>query len=395
MTTTSISPERKAWNFVFVVEDGLGHAVHALNIERVLAATPGVVGHLIRVAPDRSPNVPWLGRFVSNWSLQASRLTRRAVEQHLAQHPIDALFIHTQVASLLARPIMRRVPTIISLDATPVNFDSMAEAYRHPRQGRALECGKRAINRRAMEAADAIVTWSRWAADSVSADYGIPAERVHVIPPGVDVSRFRPHAGERTAGPMRVLFVGGDFARKGGEDLLEAMRLVGPGVELDIVSPRGVAPTDLPVRVHSDVGANSHRMIELLSRADVFVLPSRGDCTPLAIGEAMACGLPIVTTTVGALPELVVDGSNGLVVPPGDPQRLSAALARLAADPDVRREMGQRSRMIAESEHDVTKNCMKIFALMCNSARKAGGSTSGERRPVREPSVVRSESDRA
>jgi len=313
------------------------------------------------------------------------------VQEHRSHRRVDALFIHTQVASLLSRPIMREVPTIISLDATPVNFDTMAEAYGHSRHGRGLEWGKRILNKRALRAAAGIVTWSQWSADSVTADYGVPARLVHVIPPGVDMARFRPRPRPDGDGPMRVLFVGGDFERKGGHDLLAAMRRVHSQMELDIVSPQAAVPSGLPARVHGDVAANSERMIELLRGADVFALPSRGDCTPLAVAEALSSGLPIVTTTVGALPELVVDGWNGLVVPPADPQALAAALDRLAADGALRREMALRSRSMAEAEHDVFKNCRRIFDVMQGVARNPRPLTScdapAERRPTSRSAV--------
>ena len=77
------------------------------------------------------------------------------------------------------------------------------------------------------------------------------------------------------------------------------MRILNRPVELDVVSSSVHAPADLPVRVHAGVAANSSLLTDLFRRADVFVLPSRGDCTPLAVGEALACGLPIVATAVG------------------------------------------------------------------------------------------------
>jgi glycosyltransferase involved in cell wall biosynthesis len=171
-------------------------------------------------------------------------------------------------------------------------------------------------------------------------------------------------SGARHDGPVRLLFVGGDFERKGGTDLIEAMRVLDRPVELDVVSSSAVAPTGLPVRVHAGVAANSPIITELFRRADVFVLPSRGDCTPLAVAEALACGLPVVATPVGGMPELVRHGENGLLVPPSDPRQLARALSVLVDQPDTRRWYGGNSRRLAEEEHDVDKNCRKIFDLM-------------------------------
>ena len=83
---------------------------------------------------------------------------------------------------------MRRVPTVVSLDATPVNFDRVGSAYSHSVSNPAFEAAKRAVNRRTFGAAAGIVTWCRWAADSLREDYGVPGEKIRVIPPGVDVS---------------------------------------------------------------------------------------------------------------------------------------------------------------------------------------------------------------
>ena len=83
---------------------------------------------------------------------------------------------------------------------------------------------------------------------------------------------------------------------------------------------------------------------QLLAAMDVFVLPTLEDTLPMAILEAMASGLPVVSTTVGGIPECVVDGQTGCLVPPGNVARLAAALIRLLGDPALRRCWGQAGR---------------------------------------------------
>jgi glycosyltransferase involved in cell wall biosynthesis len=83
---------------------------------------------------------------------------------------------------------------------------------------------------------------------------------------------------------------------------------------------------------------------ELLATADIFVLSSRSEGLPMTILEAMAAGLPVVASSVGGVPEVVVDGETGLVVPPGDPASLAAAIERLLADPALRRRLGGAAR---------------------------------------------------
>ncbi len=124
--------------------------------------------------------------------------------------------------------------------------------------------------------------------------------------------------------PVNLLFVGGDFARKGGDTLLEAFAGLPPTVNahLHIVTKTEGVGDGLPhVTVHRNIAPNSEPLLRLFAEADLFVFPTRGDCLPLAVMEALASGLPVVTTTVGALPEAVTHGETGWIVPPDDPRR--------------------------------------------------------------------------
>jgi glycosyltransferase involved in cell wall biosynthesis len=358
--------------YAFVMENGLGHVTHRLNLESVLQEESRFDAAVLPVRPGETPGVKPLP-LIRNWSVQTSWAARRSLQACSRPNPPDALFIHTQVAALFTKRIARRVPTIVSLDATPINFDSFGEVYGHSRQSRAAEIVKLKVNRRALSSASSIVTWSKWAAASVVEDYGIPTERVHVIHPGVQLGRYAPRADPRQPGPIRVLFVGGDYVRKGGPELVQAVASMQGEVELDVVtSSSGVeVPRGAPIRVHNDVSPNSDRLQELLTRADVFALPTWGDCLGMAIAEAMACGLPIVATKVGGVPELVREGETGLFVSIGSPRDIGQALGRLASDSSLRESMGRAGRALVESEHDATANWRRIFDLMQEQQRSS------------------------
>jgi glycosyltransferase involved in cell wall biosynthesis/GT2 family glycosyltransferase len=348
---------------VFVLEQALGHVTHGRNIERVVAGAPGIAPTVIRVEQPPASLTSRLPLF-STWSFEASWATRSALRKRLAQGPADALFIHTQVAALFSVREMRAVPTVISMDCAPADYDDFG--YGHTRHGAALERAKWHMNRRALDAAGAVVTFSNWAADSVVGDYRVPEHKVRVVRPGVDLARFRPAVNRRANTRPRVLFVGGDFLRKGGEDLIEAMKLLDGEAELDVVTgvrPRSI-PTASPTRVHLGLNHASEELFELFHQADIFVLPAIGECYGHVICEAMASGLPVVATNVGAIPEIVEDGVSGLLVPPNSPLALADALQRLVRQPEQRRSMGERGLQLARRDHDAKRNFESVLEIM-------------------------------
>ena len=143
--------------------------------------------------------------------------------------------------------------------------------YGHAPSGNArLEALKKRLNQRAFGAARQLVTWSQWAKDSLVADYGVSAEKITVIPPGIDTGRWDfDRAGAADAGrPVNLLFVGGDFARKGGDTLLAAFARLPPSAtsHLHIVTKTDGVGDGLPnVTVHRDVAPNSEPLLRLFA----------------------------------------------------------------------------------------------------------------------------------
>lgn len=357
--------------YALVIEQTLGHVAHTRNLERAVAEQ-GRGGVEVMKLEYRPPaTLPALERLpgLRTWSFQASREARRRVRRALSRRPLDALFVHTQVAALLLPGVMRTVPTVVSLDATPRNVDELAAAYDHRRQPEYVERLKVQVNKRVFDRAAGLVTWCHWAARSLERDYGVDPARIRVIHPGVDLRLFS-RAAVRRPGPPRILFVGGQFERKGGRDLLAAMRRLGDGVELDIVTGSdAVVPRGAGIRVHQGLRPQSPELLDLFQQADIFTLPSWGDCFPQAVAEAMAGGLPVVATSVGAIPEMVRDGVNGYLVPCGDPRRLADALGHLAASPALRAAMGGAAQRTARDEHDAMRNNGAILDLLAAVSR--------------------------
>jgi glycosyltransferase involved in cell wall biosynthesis len=158
------------------------------------------------------------------------------------------------------------------------------------------------------------------------------ARDVRFVPNGVEI----PPDVVAEAEPAEVLFAGRLSPEKGVEDLLA----VAGGLRLVVAGDGPLRP-----QVPQALGMLPRKeLYGRLDRAAVVVFPSRRDGFPVACAEAMAHGRAVVATAVGGLPDMVVDGETGLLVPPGDPVALRAAIDRLLADPGLRGRLGAAAR---------------------------------------------------
>ncbi len=363
----------RPYRFGFVMEQTLGHVTHYKNMRAAIDNERDVEASWYPLTFSPRGTLETLPPMRGNWSVRSSLRARRVLARDSARDRYDALFFHTQVTTLLSTGLMRRVPTVISLDATPLNYDAVGTAYGHHPAGGPVEGLKRRLNGRALREARALVAWCDWTRRSLVDDYGVAPDRITVVAPGVDLALWpRPGARPRAdEGPLRILFVGADFARKGGETLLRAFTELRDRCELRLVTRGAVAPAPR-VRVYRDLAPNSDALRDLYATADIFVLPTLADCFPLAVQEAMAAGLPVVASDVGAIGEAVRDGETGFLTPPGDAAALAAALDRLAGDAALRRAMGARGRARAEQEYDSAANARRILAIMRGLCRGDG-----------------------
>lgn len=217
-----------------------------------------------------------------------------------------------------------------------------------------------------------VISITKFTRDYLVESYGIPAERVSLIYQGTDVERYRAdplrraESLERYPLPEDTSFVVGNVGsfeeRKGQSLLLDALaqaRKVVPGIHLMLVGD-GPDEAMLQERVQElGLGAAvsffpfTREPEVVFERIDTLVLSSlRKEGLPNVLLEALAMGVPVISTRLAGTPEAVSEGETGYLVEPGDEAGLAAALVRMASDPDARLRMGARGRARMEREFD-------------------------------------------
>ncbi|MEX1255497.1 MAG: glycosyltransferase family 4 protein [Dehalococcoidia bacterium] len=219
---------------------------------------------------------------------------------------------------------------------------------------------------------DKIITGSEASAQSVAESFDLPRDHIRAIHDGVETDVFRP-LPEVEFEPNSVLFVGNSEDRnKGIRYLLEALRLLRSEVpfHLTIVhrpgskgAPRLVQQLGLHGRVTFLERLSTRDLVEQYNRAQVLVSPSLYEGFGLPAAEAMACGTAVVTTTAGALSEIVEDGISGVLVPPGDVEALAGAIRTLIEDPERCRTMGAAGARRARERFSWERTAEETIAL--------------------------------
>jgi starch synthase len=191
---------------------------------------------------------------------------------------------------------------------------------------------------------------------------------MRVIPFGITVGP--PVTPQPTPGPPRVTFVGTTMERKGGWTLLQAFEesLVG-SCRLTLVTRDRVRPT-AGVEVINHAFPGDGQVARLLAETAVFALPTEIDKSPYSVLEAMAAGVPVVTTTVGAIPEMVPDQVAGILVAPGDRRGLARAIAELLDDDVARRRMGAAARARVLERFDAWRTTADLVRVLEEARRR-------------------------
>lgn len=233
----------------------------------------------------------------------------------------------------------------------------------------------RLYTRKILGLVDAIITVSdEWKTRLTSI---APANRLYTFKNCITADRFPEKSYVSDSRERKALFLGSVGSRKGVFDLIEAIGIVknnnrqlkvwiagyedreGDFSKAQLLLEK-LQLNDTCEFMGMVVG---NAKVELLRNADFFVLPSYNEGLPMAILEAMAAGLAVVSTPVGGIPEVVRDEVNGFLVLPGDVKSLAEKLSILAVDQNLCKLMGQRSREIVKQELDVIPYVNRLIAL--------------------------------
>jgi colanic acid/amylovoran biosynthesis glycosyltransferase len=199
-------------------------------------------------------------------------------------------------------------------------------------------------------------------------------DRLDVVHVGIPVDQFTRASLPAAERPPAILYIGRLVPEKGQAVLLEATALLagrGHPVEVTLAGEGPLRP-DLErraerlgiaaqVRFLGAVGQD--RLRELYETASIFCLPSFAEGVPVVLMEAMAMGLPVVSTRITGIPELIEDGVGGLLVAPGRPDELADRLESLLNDPALRRELGIRGREAVLREFDAERSATQLYKL--------------------------------
>ena len=352
-------------------------------------------GHVELEPPPARPDQRVAATTRMLWSPEA----RRGMDHVLEAFNPDIVHLHNiyhQLSPSVLRPLAeRQVPAVMTLH----DYKLVCPTYLLLAQGRVCEACldghfRHAVSRRckggslgasavlALESAvhrraraydpvQVFICISRFQAGKM-AEGGVYPDRLALLPGFVDTRGLSPRAGPGSG----IVYAGRLSSEKGVDVLIEAvgrlrasrLELVGDGPERGRLE--ALAAARAPGRVGFHGRVPRERVLELVSAAAVAVMPSRcHDNQPMAILEAFACGVPVVATSLGGMPELT-EGGAGVTVPPDDPDALAGAVGRLLRDSAAAAAMGRAARARAEQAFSPDRHLAGLERLYARAARK-------------------------
>lgn len=284
-------------------------------------------------------------------------------------HSYDVVHAHYGFHSALVPAILKRRPLVVTFHGS----DALLETRRNPLYFR--------LQKFVVARADRLIAVSSEVEGELTKALGADSSKVSLVPCGVDSDAFRPldrgacrELSKIDPEQKVAIFVGRLEERKGLDILFQAAERL-PEVLFLLI---GEGPLDSGPSNCRFLGARPNSAIPtLLCAADAFVLPSRSEGTPVVVLEAMACGLPVVATRVGGIPDLIRDWVNGFCVEAGDAAALTDRLHTLLSDRKTARQMGSRARDEVVAAYDRMKIADRVIGVLeqAGATREGSGLT--------------------
>jgi glycosyltransferase involved in cell wall biosynthesis len=362
----------QALRAIFFMEQHLGHRSFYQNLRKFIDPMPELEAAWEEITYAPKLQFPFrLPGKLDGLNRQFACIAQ--VNWGMAKQRSDITVYNTQVPAVLNWLTIQSKPYVLCTDITPIQYDQMGVYYHHPADKDDLAGRlKYQINRRVFQRAACVIPWSNWTKASLIDDYGVEARKIAVIPPGVNIETWKPRSGgsERPRQPVRILFVGGDFVRKGGDLLLEAFRQLPEGSAELIFVTRDAVQEEKGVSIIRNAQPNSPDLIALYQSCDIFAFPTRAEAFGISAVEASAVGLPVIATHIGGLSDIVADGETGFVVPPDDLPMLLDRLKLLIADQELRDKLGSEGRKRVEERFDAQKNAVQFGNIVISMGKK-------------------------
>jgi glycosyltransferase involved in cell wall biosynthesis len=333
----------------------LGHKTMVRKLTTALDKIPGLTPVYVFTEVEdyaRYP-APWWARASDPWHGQY--LAQQKVKPVLSQE-FDILLVNAWDLAAGFRDLARRMPAAAVMDAIPATFDyqlrlqganGWKRSLAHKLHNRSFQLAAREF--------DVFVPMGSDCAESLQRDYGVEPGKCTALtlaPQDLEISS-PPYLRNHTDGPTRLLFVGKDFFRKGGEFLLRLFaQHLSNKCRLTIVSSdAGLDGRELPPGVERFTHISLEELRDLYRTSHIFVFPTQQDFMPQVLAEALAFGLPCISNDVGGVKDLVQDGENGIVFSRDSTvDQWAERLHRLISNPAELAAMSLNARYFAERE---------------------------------------------
>ncbi|MEM4889454.1 MAG: glycosyltransferase family 4 protein [Thermosphaera sp.] len=255
--------------------------------------------------------------------------------------------------SIILLSKLRRIPIVVNIHGIVYKENPITHEYNVLRNKLVLISHIRAYSM------NRIVVNSRYMKVVASSYYNLPENKVVVIPNGVDIRRFTPSGGKiNLDGDPAILFAGRISWEKGVDVLIKALKLLKQDLREARVHVVGSGPwIDDVIQLAKKLNVNSHIKFHgkvpyhslpyIFRGADIFILPSRVEPFGMVLLEAMGCGLPIVASKVGGIPEIVNHYENGILITPENSVELSKAIVEIYSDSTLRKKLSANALLTA------------------------------------------------